>query len=214
MSGRWRWRATSIRSGRFGERRRQRFSHGLLQQRRVAEDAASFGVAGGEDEVPLADHFPGHVAAQEPLPSGRQFALAPGRSCRPAGDIDQQRPLGEVQVRVEVVERVAGKEVLAAVGEQVLQRQVDGPDGAVEIDGAKQFGPHAHEAHQRVDSAVMDRQAAVGEEAVMQQPLEVERPRAVAGHVGVAEDEVHVVDGVDAAEQSLRELRASAASPG
>ena len=40
------------------------------------------------------------------------------------------------------------------------------------------------------------------EHAVVQQPVEVERPGAVARHVGVAEHEIHVVDGVQPAEQA------------
>ena len=39
----------------------------------------------------------------------------------------------------------------------------------------------------------------------MQQPVQVEGPGAVAGHVGVAEHEVHIVDRVDTAEQAAQQ---------
>ena len=60
----------------------------------------------------------------------------------------------------------------------------------------------------------------VGKRAVVQQPVEIERPAAVARHVGVAEHEIHVVDRVQPAEkapqkpQPLRPLGRDAFRPG
>ncbi len=103
--------------------------------------------------------------------------------------------------------RIAGEEISLAVGEQVGQRQVDRPHRAMEIDRAEQLCPHADEADQGRKAAAVDRQPALAEKAVVQEPLQIEGPRAVAGHVGVAEDEVHVVDRVEAAEQAAQELQ-------
>ena len=47
----------------------------------------------------------------------------------------------------------------------------------------------------------MDGQALWSEEAVVQQPRQVERAGVVTGHVRVAQHEIHVVDGVDPAEE-------------
>ena len=102
-------------------------------------------------------------------------------------------------------QRIAGKQQVPAVGKQVGQGQVDRPHRAMEVDRPKQLGPHRDEPHQRRQAAVVDRQPLAAEEAVVQQPVEIERPRAVARHVGVAEHEVHVVDRVDAAEQAAQQ---------
>ena len=85
------------------------------------------------------------------------------------------------------------------------RRQVDGPHGAVIIDRAEQVAAHGDEALQGREAALVDRQPAVGEHAVAQQPVEIEGPLAVARHVGVAEHEVHVVDRVQPAEQAAEE---------
>ena len=72
----------------------------------------------------------------------------------------------------------------------------------MEIDRPKQLGPNRDEPHQGRQAAFVDRQPFVGEQAVVQQPIEVEGLGAVARHVGVAEHEIHVVDRVQAAEQA------------
>ena len=74
----------------------------------------------------------------------------------------------------------------------------------MKIDRAEQLGADADEAHQSVDSAAMDRKPGVAEKTVAQQAVQVEGPRVVARRVGVAQDEVHVVDRVDAAEQAAQ----------
>ena len=98
-----------------------------------------------------------------------------------------------------------GNRVALALGEQVAQRQIDRPHGAVKINRAKQLRPHADKLHQRRQAAMVNRQAVRAEEAVVQQSLEIERPGVVARHIGVAEHEIHVVDGVDAAEQAAQQ---------
>ena len=77
----------------------------------------------------------------------------------------------------------------------------------MEIDGSKQLGPHRHETHQRIHAAVVDRQPLRTEEAVVQQTIQIKRLLAVPGHVGVAEHEVHVVDRVDAAQQTPQQYQ-------
>ena len=70
----------------------------------------------------------------------------------------QQRPFGQLLVLVEVLQRIAGKQVPLAFDEQFLQPQVDRPHRAMEVDRAEQLGPHRDEPHQRRQPALVDRQ--------------------------------------------------------
>ena len=76
----------------------------------------------------------------------------------PLGHPHQQRPLGEPLVLVEVFQRVAGEEVPLALGEKLLQAQVDRPHRAVEIDRAEQVRPDGEEPHQGREPPLVDRQ--------------------------------------------------------
>ena len=98
-----------------------------------------------------------------------------------------------------------------AVDEQLLQAQVDCPDRPVVVDGTEQLAADGDELHQCGLAPFVDGQAALGEHAVAEQPVEVERPNAVARHVRVAKHEIHVVDGVEAAEQAAQETEPSRA---
>jgi hypothetical protein len=75
-----------------------------------------------------------------------------------------------------------------------MASEVDRADRAMEVNGPEQLGANRNELHQRRQPALVNRQPAIGEHAVVQQSRDVERPRAVARHVGVAEHEIHVVD--------------------
>ena len=79
----------------------------------------------------------------------------------PPRHVDQQRPLGELLVLRQVLQRIAGKQQLLAVAKQVLQRQVDRPHGAVEIDGAEQLALVCMNRISAFEPAVMDRQPAL-----------------------------------------------------
>ena len=73
--------------------------------------------------------------------------------------VDQERRLRELPVAVEVVERIAGEQMRHRLREQIFQRQVDGPDRAMEVDRAEQVGPRLDEVDQRRQAADVDRQA-------------------------------------------------------
>ena len=123
----------------------------------------------------------------------------------PAGHPDQQRPLGELLVVVQVLAGVAREKQALAVEEDVLQGEVDGPDGAMEVDRAEQFGADADETDQGGEAPLVDGQPLGREDGVVQQAVQIEGPGAVARHVGVAEHEVHVVDRIQAAEKAPQE---------
>ncbi len=108
-------------------------------------------------------------------------------------------------IGVEILPGIAGKEVRLAVGKQLGERDVDGAHGAVEVDRAEQLGADGDEADQRGQPALVDGQPARREDAVVKESFEVEGAGVVARHVGVAEDEVHVVDRVEAAKQTAEQ---------
>jgi hypothetical protein len=101
-------------------------------------------------------------------------------------------------------ERIAGEQELATLPEQVLEHQVDRADGAVEVQRSEEVGADPHEADERLHPSIQNRQASIRKERVADQPVEIERPRAEARHVGIAQDEVHVVDRVDPAQQAAQ----------
>ena len=53
---------------------------------------------------------------------------------------------------------------MLAVAEKLLKLQVDGPDGAMEVDRPEQLGSNGNEPHQGREAPLVDRQPAVGEE--------------------------------------------------
>ena len=57
-----------------------------------------------------------------------------------------------------MLERIAGKQVRLALLEQIRQRQIDRPHGAMEVDRPEQLGLDAHESDQGVDAAIVNRQ--------------------------------------------------------
>ena len=101
---------------------RQLLAHGRLEAPLVAEHAALLGLAGGEEDRPLAGHLPAQPPPQELLPAPPQLAQLRHRllSSQPATST-KQRPFGQPLVLVEVLQRVAGKQVPLAVEEQLLQ---------------------------------------------------------------------------------------------
>lgn len=172
--------------------------HGL----RIAEDTRGFVLACAEDDVFLADGTPGNFSLEQILPARADLAPCGVIAGVPTSDIDQQRPLSEVQILIEMIERVAGEQHLAAVGKEIGEGEIDGAHGAVKVDGAKQFATHTDEPHHGIDTAVVNGQPSVAEETVVQQAMQIERLGTVARHEGVSQDKVHVVYGIDAAEQA------------
>jgi hypothetical protein len=92
--------------------RRQLAADHAFGNLRVAEDAAAFRVVFGENQVPLADHHPSHLTAQQPLPSFAKRPLTVVLLVRPASDVHQQRRFGEMQILGQVFQRIAGEQVL------------------------------------------------------------------------------------------------------
>ena len=183
----------------FGQLARQLPPQRPLDVAGVVEQAAPLRLAGLKDDRPLTDHLPRNITVDQPIPALAQRPLRRLVAMSPAGHVDQQRELGEVAIGVQVFQWIAGEQLLAAVGEQIPQRQVDRPHGAMKVNRPEQFRPGRHKTQQRVDAFLMHGQPRLAEKTVMQQPVQIERPRAIARHVSVAEHEVHVVDRVDAA---------------
>ena len=178
----------------------QDFTNRLLGKRLAAfaKQISRVGIEPGA----FVGQFPVDFAPEKLLPSLPEGPLSRVVALWPAGDIDQQRPFGELLILVEVLQRVAGKQVLFAGTKQVFQGLVDRPHGAMEIDRAKQLAPGLPKSHQGIHAPVVDRQSPFAKKCVAKQSLEIEGPCAVARHVGIAQHEIHVVDGVEPAEQT------------
>ena len=84
------------------------------------------------------------------------------------------------------------------------QIQVDRPDGPVEVDLAVHEQPGGQEHLERAQPRLVERQAALADERVAPQPLDVDRPDGDPGEVGVAPDVVEVVDREDPGQERLQ----------
>ena len=74
----------------------------------------------------------------------------------------------------------------------------------MKIDCPKQIGPSLDKVDQGRQPADMNRQTGRSEERIMQYPIQIECFGVVAGHVSVAQNKVHIVDGVDPAEHGTQ----------
>ena len=84
--------------------------------------------------------------------------------------------------------------------EEIFQCKVDGSNGPVKINRPKQVRSCLDKIDQCRKASGMNRQSRWSEECIVQDSIQIESLRVIAGHVRIAEDEVHVVDGVDTAE--------------
>lgn len=71
----------------------------------------------------------------------------------------------------------------------------------MEVDGAKEVGARFDEVDEGGQAPGVNGEAGFGEEGVVDEAGDIEGTGVVASHESVAEDEIHVVDGVDAAEE-------------
>ena len=92
--------------------------------------------------------FQRSLAAEEFFPAQAQLAQRRIVALRPLGDLHQHRPFGQMQIVVQMFQRIAGEEMLFAIDENLLQAEVDRPNGAMEIDRAEKFRPHGDEPHE------------------------------------------------------------------
>ena len=76
----------------------------------------------------------------------------------------------------------------------------------MKINGAKQVGANVHEAHQRRDAAIVDRQTVGAEKAVVQQPFEVEPGMRIAQLVVLPVPELELAE-VEELPESERGVR-------
>ena len=125
-------------------------------------------------------------------------------SCQRA-DFLQQRPLGDVQVRVEVLAQVERERQLHRVAEDLLEVQVDAARRPVVVDVRVHVEAGVEEHDERLQPAAIERQPLLGEERVVDDALDVDGTDRDPAHVRVAQDVVHVVGGVDAGQQRLEE---------
>ena len=77
----------------------------------------------------------------------------------------------------------------------------------MKVQRPKQLAARFDEVDQRIQSLDVQGQAVGREKAVVQQAVEVEGARTVPTHVAIAEYEVHIVHGVNAAEEGSEEMQ-------
>ncbi len=149
-------------------------------------------------------HAPLEVAVEHLAPLAAEGPAVRVVRVVPVGDLLQQGPLGHVEVGLELLVQVEGKDQLHGLPEDLLQVEVDAPRGAVIVDVGVEVEPGVQEHDERLDPAAIEGEALLAEEGVVHDPLDVDRPHRDPAHVGVAQHVVHVVGGVDAGEQRLQ----------
>ncbi len=104
-------------------------------------------------------------------------------------------------------ERIAGQQPIHGRTKELGQGKVDGPHGAVKVEAAKQFAAGLQEMHECGQALGVERQPPGREKAVVEQPVQIEGARTVAGHGTVAQHKIHIVHGVNAAEQRAQQAQ-------
>lgn len=160
-----------------------------------------FGLSAVEVHGAFAGHAPHFFAVDDGFPVIAEFLQLGVRTGGPAGDVDEKAGFGELLILLQVLQRISGEQSPHGLGEVVFECDIDASDGAMEVDAAKQIGACFDEIDQCGHTASVDCESAVGEEAVVNESGDIEGTSVVAGHVCVAEYEVHVVNGIDTAEQ-------------
>ena len=135
----------------------------------------------------------------------RPNSCSSGRGCRASrATCHQERPFGQLAVLAQGAPADCRETKSACCPGKSLAAPGRSP---APCDGSRSPGtarPAPDEPHQGRQAPLVDRQPLGGEGAIVQQPVEVEGPGAIARHVGVAEHEIHVVDGVQAAEEAAQ----------
>ncbi len=170
----------------------------LFDEISLGEDRHPFCSGRVEVQHALTRHMPREFTVENPGPFASEFLNFGVGTARKTADVDDEGRLGEEEVVVEEFERVTREEVLHRFFEDFFDGDVEGANRAVEIDRPEEVGAGFDEVDECRQAAGMHCQALRREEAVVEHSPEVEGFGVVARHVGVAQDEVHVVDGIDA----------------
>src|SRR5262249_25544669 len=91
--------------------------------------------------------------------------------------------------------------------EDLAKLKVDPADCPMEIDLVVQIQARVEEHEQRLRAVAVQSQTVLGDEGVVDDPLDVYRPDRDSADVGVAEDVVHVVGRVGANEERPENLQ-------
>ena len=151
-------------------------------------------------------HLPLDLAVEDLGPLGGQGAPPRVRVGDPVLHPLQQGPVAHREVPVQRLPRVEGEEQLDGLLEDLLHVQVHRPVGPMEIDVGVHGEARVDEAAQRGGPGLVQGQAPVGDEGIIEQPVDVHHVQRESGHVGVPLDVVHIVGGVDAGENRLQGL--------
>ncbi len=104
---------------------------------------------------------------------------------------------------MDVLPEIVGKDQPDGVTEDLLQVQVDAARGPVVVDVRVHVEAGVQEHDEGLDAAAVEGEPFVAEEGVVDDALDVDGPHGHPAHVGIAQDIVHVVRGVDPREERL-----------
>ena len=105
-----------------------------------------------------------------------------------------------------MVERVAGKDALDRLPEDLPHVQIDPAHRAVVIDVVVEVEPCIQEEQQRLGPMLVEQHPLPIEKRVVKQPLDIDRADLDAAHIGVARHVIEVVGRVHAVEHRLEHL--------
>ena len=152
----------------------------------------------------LVDHAPLALPVQDlaPLrPEGSPLGIL---GMRPAADFLEERPLGEVEVAVEVQVEIPREDDPHRRLEDLLQVEVDGARRPVVVDVRVHVIARVEEHDEGLRPSPVEGEPLGRDEAVVEDALEI-GVDGDAAHVRVPEDVVEVVGGVDAREDGLED---------
>src|SRR5438128_12435595 len=86
-----------------------------------------------------------------------------------------QRPVGELPILIELVERIAGQDSLDRLPEDFPHVQIDAAHGPVVIDVVVEVEAGVEEEKQGLGAVLMKQQALPIEKRVVEKPLQVDR---------------------------------------
>ena len=144
--------------------------------------------------VTLVDQLPLELARHHGGPRLAQLAaLGVVRPASPAIDVGKQRPLGQHEVAVQVLQRITPEQELDGRAKHLAQLEVDPAHRPVEIHLVIEVEPRVEKHVQRFRGVRVQRQAPLRDEGIVNDPLHVHRAGRHPTYIGIARDVVHVV---------------------
>lgn len=180
---------------------RESFPDPPQDQLRLGKNGHPLTRCGMKIDGPLTGHLPSGLPGKNGVPFVPQLAefgiVGPG----PPLHIDEERGFREVKIIVQMIDRVPLKQMLHRLREDFFDGDIQRPDGPMEVDHPEQIRTSLDEVNQGGEPTQVHGEPLFREEAVVNQSGDIKGLRIEPCHVGVTQDEVHIVNGIDAAEE-------------